>query len=180
MSVRNGILALLAEEPRHGYALKSEFSRRTAGTWELNVGQVYTTLARLRRDGLVAEDEPVDGPRHRWRVTGSGRGALEKWLGTPVDEAASRNELILKVLLALGGPPDRLRLVLDRQRAFAMERLQEYTRARPVLADAGDLSAELALDALVLRVDADLRWLDRCEQRVADRERESRLDRGSR
>ncbi|MEZ5066388.1 MAG: PadR family transcriptional regulator [bacterium] len=179
MSVRNGILALLAEAPRHGYALKSEFARRTAGTWDLNVGQVYTTLARLRRDGLVEADEPADGPRNLWRVTGPGRNEFATWLDTPVDDAANRNELILKVLLALDGPPDRFRHVVNRQRVFAMERMQEYTRARPALAAERDLPDVLTLDALALRVEADLRWLDRCEERFADREREA-SGRGSR
>ena len=61
MSIRHGLLALLAQEPMYGAQLRSEFESRTGGTWPLNVGQVYTTLSRLERDGLVEAAGGADG-----------------------------------------------------------------------------------------------------------------------
>ena len=69
MSIRQGILAMLAAGPRYGYQLRTEFEERTGGTWPLNIGQVYTTLSRLERDGLVDRDR---GDRRR-RATGATR-----------------------------------------------------------------------------------------------------------
>src|SRR6185436_16292004 len=102
MSVRYGLLALLAEAPTHGYQLKTAFERRTGGSWLLNIGQVYTTLQRLERDGLV-EEIPGDANEDRrdFRITATGRRQLEGWFTTPVmPEGPARDELTIKVLLA--------------------------------------------------------------------------------
>ena len=103
MSIRNSFLALLAAEPTHGYGLKSLFEASTGGVWPLNAGQVYTTLSRLERDGLVtAEGEPDD--RRAWHVTDEGRRALSEWYATPVHDQATRDELVIKVLVSLTVP----------------------------------------------------------------------------
>ena len=91
MSVRHSLLALLADHPTHGYGLKSAFESSTAGTWPLNVGQVYTTLGRLERDGLVEPVAGGDDGRQTWRLTDEGRDSLETWYGAPVVEDASRS-----------------------------------------------------------------------------------------
>src|SRR5665647_2298567 len=88
MSVRNGMLALLAEKPMHGYQLRQEFERRTGSTWPLNIGQVYTTLHRLVRDGL-AEPVPVQGAGtgddvERFRLTDAGAAEVAAWWAQPV------------------------------------------------------------------------------------------------
>src|SRR5215203_3185922 len=104
MSVKHALLALLERGPRHGYGLKHEFEARLGQAWPLNVGQVYTTLARLERDGLVAPEPQAgdDGERRAFRITGAGRAALAEWLSAPVPrELLARDELRVKVVAAL-------------------------------------------------------------------------------
>src|SRR5688572_32576416 len=103
MAVREGLLVLLSDGPRHGYGLKSAFEQATGGVWPLNVGQVYTTLERLERDGLVEPAGSDDGQRS-WRLTDDGRDELgEWWWAVPGEEPPPRDELVLKVLLAVAG-----------------------------------------------------------------------------
>ena len=99
MSVRHAILALLREGPKYGLQLRQEFEDRTGEVWPLNVGQVYTTLQRLERDGLVAADDDATGPQRTFSLTTAGATELETWLHTPPDMAAPpRDELVIKVL----------------------------------------------------------------------------------
>ena len=169
MSVRNGLLAMLAERPAHGYALKSRFEERTAGAWPLNVGQVYTTLGRLERDGLVAAEAADERDRQAWRITRSGRTALTRWYGTPIDDRPARDELAIKVLLAVAaGSVDVGRIIQD-QRSATMARLQEHTRHKQAADPRQDLPWVLLLDALILKAEAEIKWLDLCEERLRRR-----------
>src|SRR6201986_2794605 len=103
MSVRHALLALLSEGPKYGLQLREEFEARTGEVWPLNVGQVYTTLQRLERDGLVESDGPADaGPPKGFRITAPGEAELASWLRTPPDlSAPPRDELVIKVLVAM-------------------------------------------------------------------------------
>src|SRR3712207_4287599 len=105
MSIRLSILALLEEAPRYGYQLRAEFEARTGGTWPLNVGQVYSTLARLERDGLVAPVESRDadaGDHVNYAITGAGRREVAGWFATPVERSTpARDELAIKLALAV-------------------------------------------------------------------------------
>ena len=83
MSVRHALLALLSEGPKYGLQLRQEFEARTGEVWPLNVGQVYTTLQRLERDGLVSSDGKGDGPQKGYGITRAGRDELAEWLRTP-------------------------------------------------------------------------------------------------
>ncbi len=173
MSVRHSLLALLAEEPRHGYGLKSNFERSTAGTWPLNVGQVYTTLARLERDGLAEPTAPTEqgpGARQSWRITDLGRAALAQWFEAPVAlDPPARDELAIKVLLAIAADVDSVGPILVRQRAAALLRMAELTRAKAKADPARELPWVLVLDALLLKLDAEVRWLDLVAARLAAR-----------
>ncbi|HRC07186.1 MAG TPA: PadR family transcriptional regulator [Miltoncostaeales bacterium] len=168
MSVREGLLALLAAGPRHGYQLKSEFEARTAGVWTLNIGQVYSTLERLERDGLVeaAGEADTDG-RRVYTITGSGQDELDRYLNLPsADETPSRDGLMLKVLVAIGTPGINPLTVVGTERAARMATLQSRRRE---LRDAnvnGDLAKRLAFDALIAITESELRWLDICEERL--------------
>lgn len=167
MTIRQSILALLAQHPAHGYGLKSEFERNTAGTWPLNVGQVYTTLARLERDGLVQVDQVDESGRQTWKLTRAGRTALAQWYETPVVETPpSRDELALKVLLAVAADKVDVSRILETQRVATMERIQQYTRHKRSLDPVGQLPLTLLLDALILKAEAEVRWLDICEERL--------------
>src|SRR2546430_14521102 len=100
MSVRHAMLALLSEGPSYGLQLRQEFEARTGDVWPLNVGQVYTTLQRLERDGLVQSDDDGDDSRQkRFRITRDGTRELSEWLRTPPDlSSPPRDELVMKVL----------------------------------------------------------------------------------
>lgn len=170
MSVRHSLLALLAERPAHGYGLKSHFEKRTAGAWPLNVGQVYTTLDRLERDGLVASDGPPEEARSSWRITDAGRATLSEWYAAAVDDRAVRDELAIKVLLAIASQGVDVGRVLQNQRTAALERLQRYTRNKMRLDPVAELPSLLLADALILKAEAEVRWLDLCEERLRARD----------
>ena len=82
MSVKHALLALLEQQPMYGYQLRVEFEQRTGTTWPLNVGQVYTTLTRLERDGLAtAQGEDAEG-HVIYRITDAGRDEVASWFTT--------------------------------------------------------------------------------------------------
>ncbi|MBX3031363.1 MAG: PadR family transcriptional regulator [Chloroflexi bacterium] len=170
--MKYGLLTLLADAPTHGYELKTGLERATGGSWSINVGQVYSTLARLERDGLVAATtEATDGATERrdYRITDIGRAELERWFEQPyVPDTAPRDELTAKVLLAVAAPDVDVRDLLQRQRTATIAVLQAYTR-RKASADPDDLSMLLMLDALIFRAEAEVRWLDACDARIARR-----------
>lgn len=170
MTIRHSLLALLADQPTHGYGLKSSFERTTAGTWPLNVGQVYTTLARLERDGLVSSEGDTHTQRQTWRLTDAGRAALRVWYDSPVEEEPpARNELALKVLLAVAADSVDVSTILRSQRVATMDRLQRYTREKRSADPDRDLTWTLLLDALILLAEAEIRWIDLCEERLRAR-----------
>jgi DNA-binding PadR family transcriptional regulator len=171
MSVRQGLLALLEQGPMYGYQLRTEFESRTGATWPLNVGQVYTTLARLERDGLV-EPAGDDGDGHSvYRITQAGRDAVRDWFGTPVSRTQPpRDELAIKLAMAVTVPGVDVRAVVQRQRTATIRALQDYTRLKARAADAAspaELAWLLVLDSLVFAAEAEVRWLDHCEARLA-------------
>jgi len=164
MSVRQGMLALLADEPMHAYQLRQQFEQRTGGTWPLNMGQVSTTLDRLVRDGLV-ESAGVDVPQYA--LTAAGRAELDGWWGTPVVRTSpTRDELTIKLALAVTVPGvDVVRLV-QAQRTETLRALRDLTRLKAGTG-ADDLAWSLVLDNLVFAAEAEVRWLDHVEARVA-------------
>ena len=165
VSVRHGLLALLAEGPSYGYQLRTRLEARTGGTWPLNIGQVYTTLSRLERDGLVTAAER--GGQATYRITEAGRAAVTDWFAHPVERSAPvRDELAIKLALAVGSPLADVRRVVQVQRSATALALSELTRLRAG-AEPGDLAWTLVLDALVFQAEAEIRWLDHCESSVA-------------
>ena len=178
MSVRHGLLALLSERPRYGYELRTEFEARTGGTWALNVGQVYTTLARLERDALVAATGTA-GDQQYYEVTPTGRAEASTWFTTPVRrEDRPRDELAIKLALAVGSQDVDVRGVLQAQRTDTVRALQDYTRLK-LRAQETDLAWLLVLDSMVFQAEAEVRWLDHCEARLLQAAKEvgpGRLD----
>jgi DNA-binding PadR family transcriptional regulator len=168
MAVREGLLLLLAEQPRHGYELKTLFEQRTGELWQLNTGQIYTTLERLERDGLVEPTGEVsdDARRRSYRLTEAGRDEAAAWLGSSATADTPRDELVMKVLLVTAGDDRAAALAtIDTHRHELMARLQEV-RQRQRAAPAETLSVRLVADALAVRAEADLRWLDLCVERL--------------
>ena len=172
MSIRHGLLTLLAEGPSYGYQLRSRLEARTGGTWPLNIGQVYTTLARLQRDQLVeSAGEDAGGGQTTYRITAAGRQAVAEWFASPVERPApARDELAIKLALAVCSPMADVRQVVQVQRVATMRAMQELTRLK-ARADTGDPGDDLAwllvLDALIFQAEAEIRWLDHCGSRVA-------------
>ena len=168
MSVKHGLLALLAEAPRHGYQLKTDFEHRTGGSWAINIGQVYTTLQRLERDGLV-ELAASDGERQNYLITEAGREQLSSWFFAPVVfEGPPRDELMIKVLLAVAANDIDVTDILQSQRTASVEQLQAYTRRKAQADPQTELAFLLMLDALIFRTEAEIRWLDASEARIRD------------
>ena len=167
MSVRHALLALLSDGPKYGLQLRQEFEDRTGEVWPLNVGQVYTTLQRLERDGLVESDDGDDeGPQRGFRITTDGAAELAMWLRTPPDMTSPpRDELVIKVLVALRLPGVDVRDVVQVHRRYVVELMQQWTRIKEDDAD-GDLGLALAVDAELFRLDSVIRWLDAARRRV--------------
>ena len=199
MSVRSGLMALLAEGEKYGAQLRSEFEARTGATWPLNVGQVYTTLDRLVRDGLVESAGPSDAEgRIAYRLTPAGHAELGDWWTTPVDRTSTpRDELTIKLALAVTAPAVDVQRVVQTQRTATLRHLHDLTRLKReslgrtegaaesrVLGDdgawlgdriepppAGDngLAWLLVLENLVFAAEAEVRWLDHVETMLARR-----------
>jgi DNA-binding PadR family transcriptional regulator len=171
MSIRQGLLALLEQGPMYGYQLRAEFEARTGATWPLNVGQVYTTLGRLERDGLV-EPASEDGDGHAvYRITEPGRAVVATWFSTPVSRTSPpRDELAIKLAIAVTVPGVDVQAVVQRQRTATIRALQDYTRLKSRATDSDapeDLAWLLVLDSLVFAAEAEVRWLDHCEARLS-------------
>jgi DNA-binding PadR family transcriptional regulator len=168
MSVRHALLALLTEGPKYGLRLREEFEAGTGEVWPLNIGQVYTTLQRLERDGLIEsdDDDERDSPQKRFRITAEGDRELAAWLRTPPDMSAPpRDELVIKVLVALRVPGTDVPGVIQTHRRYLVELMQQWTRIKDD--DAGrDLALGLAVDAELFRLDAVVRWLDAADGRI--------------
>jgi DNA-binding PadR family transcriptional regulator len=167
MSVRHALLALLAEGPKYGLQLREEFEARTGEVWPLNVGQVYTTLQRLERDGLVESDGTAqDGPQKTFLITADGEAELAGWLRTPPDMSAPpRDELVMKVLVAMRVPGTNVHDVIQVHRRYLVELMQQWTRIKEAEAES-DLSLALVVDAELFRLDAVIRWLDAADGRI--------------
>jgi DNA-binding PadR family transcriptional regulator len=167
MSVRHALLALLSEGPKYGLQLREEFEARTGEVWPLNVGQVYTTLQRLERDGLVESDGSADeGPQKGFRITSGGAEELAAWLRTPPDlSSPPRDELVMKVLVALRVPGVDVHDVIQVHRRYLVELMQQWTRLKEDEADF-DLGLALVVDAELFRLDSVIRWLDAADGRL--------------
>ena len=167
MSVRHALLALLSEGPKYGLQLREEFEAGTGEVWPLNVGQVYTTLQRLERDGLVeSDDAEVAGPQKGFQITEAGQQELAGWLRTPPDLASPpRDELVMKVLVAVRVPGTDVHEVIQVHRRYLVELMQQWTRIKEAEAEA-DLALALVVDAELFRLDAVIRWLDTADGRL--------------
>jgi DNA-binding PadR family transcriptional regulator len=166
MSVPHALLALLSEGPKYGLRLQNEFKSRTGEVWPLNVGQVYTTLQRLERDGLVETEAEGERSQKRYRITAAGAQELADWLRTPPDLVPPpRDELVIKVLVALQVAGTDIHEILQVHRRHTIEVMQRYTQVKAAAAES-DVALALVADAELFRLEAIVRWLDAADVRL--------------
>ena len=162
MSVRHALLALLSEGPKYGLQLRQEFEARTGEVWPLNIGQVYTTLQRLERDGLV---RPVgargDRRKQTYALAPEGRKALDLWLGEPESGPQQlREDIYVKLLLAARIANGDLQGMLARQKRSYLQRLRDLNRLEERARGAGRVDLARLVRGALLHTEADLKWVD--------------------
>lgn len=171
MSVRQSLLAILDQGPCYGYQLRTEFDRRTGSTWPLNVGQIYNTLERLERDSLVERGEADEQGHVYWQITDAGSAEVAAWLSSPVVRGhATRDELAIKLAVAATLPGVDVAAVIQAQRTATMTQLQSLQRAKYAGGDPEgpeELAWSLVVDSMIFAAEAEARWLDHTEQRLA-------------
>lgn len=166
--MRLPLLALLAKEPAHGYQLKALLERTFGAAYPSpNIGQVYVTLQRLARDGLVTSEDVAQASRPAKRVyelTPAGRDALAAWIEAPSDGPRIRDEFFMKLALSpLTGDADRMALI-NRQRRHYLNLM----RGLSGLAEQAGHGAipRLLIEGAMLHLQADLDWLELCQQEL--------------
>lgn len=171
MSVRQSLLAILDQGPCYGYQLRQEFDRRTGSTWPLNVGQIYNTLERLERDGLVRRGDADEHGHVYWQITDAGSADVSQWLSSPVVRTqATRDELAIKLAVAATLPGVDVADVIRSQRSASSRQLQALQQTKYAGGDADgpeELAWALVVDSMIFAAEAEMRWLDHTEQRLA-------------
>ena len=171
MSVRQSLLAILDQGPCYGYQLRHEFDRRTGSTWPLNVGQIYNTLERLERDGLVRRGTTDAHGHVFWEITEDGSADVARWLSAPVRrDRAPRDELAIKLALAATLPGVDVATMIQKQRTASERQLHSLHHEKEAAGPAVDpeaLSWDLIIDSMIFAAEAEVRWLDHSEQRLA-------------
>ncbi|WP_119698095.1 PadR family transcriptional regulator [Microbacterium halotolerans] len=170
MSVRLSLLAILDQGPCYGYQLRAEFDRRTGSTWPLNVGQIYNTLERLERDGLVTRSDADERGHVFWRITDAGSQEVIGWLGSPVERGGgTRDELAIKLSLAATLPGVDVAGVIQTQRRATLAQLQSLQRTKYAGQNPDgpeELAWSLVVESMIFAAEAEARWLDHTEQRL--------------
>jgi DNA-binding PadR family transcriptional regulator len=168
-TVRQPLLALLAKEPAHGYELKLALEQTFGAAYPSpNIGQIYVTLKRLEHDGLVRSQDVEQDRRPNKRVyelTPRGREALRAWVDAPSDGPRVRDDFFVKLILApMAGLADRMELMNKQRRHYlgmmrALAELHSET-------DPAEVAARLLIEGAVLHLQADLDWLQRCQEEL--------------
>jgi DNA-binding PadR family transcriptional regulator len=173
MSVRQSLLAILAQGACYGYQLRAELERRSGSGWSVNVGQIYNTLDRLERDGLVVKSA-VDPQGHvYYAATQTGIASASGWLLRPLPRASgSRDEIATKIALAATLPGVDAEAAARAERDAAADRL---AHARSAATEEHDLARTIAHEARVAGAEAEVRWLERVLERLATTPEASRV-----
>jgi DNA-binding PadR family transcriptional regulator len=165
MSLKHSILAVLSIGDCHGYQIRQELESRTGQTWQINIGQIYSTLDRLERDNLVTAEGPNSEGQIRYSITPEGKAEALEWLKAPVTQTTQiRHELAIKLALAVTLPGVDTELILQSQRISTLRNLQTLTTAKMTASESpSDLAWLLILDSQLFALEAELRWLDHVE-----------------
>jgi DNA-binding PadR family transcriptional regulator len=162
VSLKYGVLGLLAEEPLHGYEVKTRFEAMLGGTWEVNIGQVYTTLQRLERDGFVRPlGERGDRGKLLYELSEQGRKALGEWLAQPESGPQElREDIYVKLLLAARVSNGNLRPLLGRQKRAYLQQLRDLNQIEARARRDGRLDLARLVRGALLHTEADIKWID--------------------
>jgi DNA-binding PadR family transcriptional regulator len=165
MSLKHSILAVLSIGDCHGYQIRQEIESRTGQTWQINIGQIYSTLDRLERDNLIVAEGPNPEGQIRYSITPEGKAEALEWLKAPVTQTTQiRHELAIKLALAVTLPGVDTELILQSQRISTLRNLQTLTTAKMTASESpSDLAWLLILDSQLFALEAELRWLDHVE-----------------
>lgn len=175
MSIKYALLSLLDQQPHHGYQLKTAVEGWLGHSWPLNIGQVYTTLARLERDGLVTTGRVDTQGRQTYQITPAGRAALAEWFATPVArDGMVRDELLVKLVAAVAADNATALAVIRAQRTATLELLQQHTRRKTQAERQADLPQLVVADLLIAQAEAEVAWLEVCEARLRTTGRDRR------
>ena len=171
MSVRNAILGLLAQRPRHGYELRAAFEALVGGEaiWDVKPAQIYTTLDRLEESGLVAETQSGQdgGPEKRiYGLTAQGRSELNDWFATGIEGEHQRDEFFIKLMLSIDDEKADPYKVIQAQRSELYKQLHELTNHRNNADPTKELARIFSLDKMIMHLEADLKWLDILDSRL--------------
>jgi DNA-binding PadR family transcriptional regulator len=202
MSVRNALLGLLAQRPRHGYDLRAAFEALVGGEdfWDVKPAQIYTTLSRLEEAGLIRQEqiEQDGGPeKHVYALTDAGQGELADWYANGVESEHHRDEFYVKLMLSIAAgiaaedntAPDSVAAhsvaensdreaavdpgrVIQAQRSQLYQELHDLTARRNKADPKSELAQIFLLDKTIMHLEADLRWLDMIESRLAEVKRQ--------
>jgi DNA-binding PadR family transcriptional regulator len=171
--VQEVVLALLAKEPSHGYELRARMQDALGPLGEaMNAGQIYVTLGRLEKAGLIAVQQvagPVDRPdRKVYELTPAGQQRVADWLVEVSWPKPDLAEFHLKLVAAAAARLADPLVIVDTQRRELLRRLRDAQRA--AMAEPDRSNASLLLEGIVLRLQADLRWLEACERNWTGRQ----------
>ncbi len=177
MSVRHAVLGLLAQRPRHGYELRAAFEAVAGGeeNWDVKPAQIYTTLTRMEKSGLVAEHsvEQDAGPEKRlYAITAAGHETLRDWFAEGTVPEHQRDEFFLKLMLALVSRTADPYQLIHIQRAYLFRQLHAITAQRTRVDPGKELAKIFLLDKAAMHLEADLRWLDMTEARLDEIKRQ--------
>ena len=175
MSVRYAVLGFLSSKDMHGYEIKSKFDLATGGFWQLNFGQIYSTLDRLDREGFVERVAEVDSEspdRKVFRITVRGRSGLDDWVKRPVAHPRPlRDDLLVRLLFCDRSSPEPVARMIARQRDVYELEMRKLTERKTDLCklDLGKhaVVTDLLMDAALFHAEAELRWLSHVEQKLS-------------
>lgn len=174
MPVKHAILGILKEAPRHGYDLKNIFDEQIGNFWNLNYGQIYTTLDRLKKEGLVhcTEEEQESRPDKKvYYISPKGIRELARWLQEPITKPRPlRDELFIKLLFMSREDPDPVLQLIEQQTQVYMEHMRDLTDSKYCLTKNGinknNIMSDLLMDAALFHAEADVRWLRHVEAKI--------------
>jgi DNA-binding PadR family transcriptional regulator len=174
MSIKYAILGILAKKDLHGYELKAGFDDTIGEFWSLNFGQIYSTLDRLEKDGLVTHDRQSQDKRPDrkiFSITPLGRTELTEWLSTPIARVrALRDEFFIKLVFMDKDNPAAVLALIEKQKMLHLKHMNTLTRRKIALkAETGNpdaLTTELLVDVGLFHAEADIKWLTHCATKI--------------